>query len=301
MKYLTLAAGAVIGLILPPNGALAQSNDVILQRLAAVEKENASLRDRVRHLKSSKRVARTEPAGLSVPGSVALAAAGPVYKATPLSPQPIYWTGFYIGGSVGYSWNRLNVNDLDYWDGFGDSSQSNHGFIGGGAAGYNWQNGALVVGIESDMSYLSNSSIANNDNNNPPPFAQIVSKINALGTLRVRGGIAVDPALLYLTGGVAFGHVSNAFNDLHRSPPETWTDSGWRAGWTFGAGLEVKGNANWSWKMEALYYQLNDNTVSVTPTTQVFRQQFSDWGVIARFGVNYQFGDFGKGPVVTRY
>src|ERR1700694_4899978 len=104
MRYAFVMAMDGAGLIALSNGASAQSNEVILKRLEAIEKENAALRDRVRQLEASKPVARAEPQGRSAPRSGALAAAVPVYKAAPLPPQPFNWTGFYIGAHIGSAW-----------------------------------------------------------------------------------------------------------------------------------------------------------------------------------------------------
>jgi outer membrane immunogenic protein len=243
-------------------------------------------------------------------------AARPYAKSPMPVAEPIHnWAGFYVGATAGYSWNRLTVNDLDYWDGLGDSSQSNHGFAGGGTVGYNWQNRALVYGIEGDISWLSNRSTSNNDLNFfapvGAPFAQINSKIDALATIRGRIGIAVDPALLYLTGGVAFGHVKNSYVAVAVTGPQmacsgctTWSDTDWRTGWVFGGGVESALFGNWTAKVEALYYQLSPHTVSIVPYSsgfragQIFSQRFDDAGLIARVGMNYKFGD---GGIVARY
>ena len=258
-------------------------------------------------------------------GAPAAAADLPV-KAAFSSPPAYNWTGFYLGASGGYSFNRLNVNDVDFWNGFGDNSQHNNGFAIGGTVGYNWQVRSLVYGVEGDISYLSNNSTFNGNIALQPcagcrvgfPFAAISSKIDTLATLRGRIGIAVDPALLYLTGGAAFGHVKNSYADIaFLGGPGTngnlacpgctaWTDSGWRAGWVFGAGVESALGGNWTAKVEALYYQLSDKTVSVAPYVTngnanlagaPFRQRFDDSGLIARVGVNYRFG----GPIVANY
>ena len=75
----------------------------------------------------------------------ALAADLPV-KAMPL-PQSIYnWTGFYVGGHVGYGKGMkdwLN-SSFDY---------QVKGFLGGGQVGYNQQVGNVVFGIEADASW----------------------------------------------------------------------------------------------------------------------------------------------------
>jgi opacity protein-like surface antigen len=47
-------------------------------------------------------------------GGSAFAADMPV-KARPLPPPPVYnWTGFYVGGNIGYSWGRSS-NDWDFF------------------------------------------------------------------------------------------------------------------------------------------------------------------------------------------
>ncbi len=246
---------------------------------------------------------------LAAPACAADLAARPYAKAPAI--EAVYsWTGFYVGGTLGYSWNHLNVNDLDYWDGLGDSSLNSNGAAAGVTVGYNWQYRHLVYGVEGDISWLSNSRTSNNDRQylTGIPFAQINSKIDALATIRGRIGVEIDPALVYFTGGVAFGHVHNSYVDvanvntnLYCPGCTTWSDSDWRTGFTFGGGLESMLGANWSVKLETLYYQLGDHTVEVTPyktSTSAYRQRFDDSGIIARVGVNYRFGG---APVVAKY
>lgn len=212
-------------------------------------------------------------------------------RADPLYALPNTWSGFYVGAALGYSWNRLTVNDRDYWDGLGDNSQSNDGVAVGGTIGYNVQRGALVYGIEADLSYLSNEGSRDNDNTTGSPYALIKSKLDALGTVRGRAGIALDPALLYVTAGLALGNVENSYSDLHNTEnPGRWKSNGWQTGWVAGAGIESQLSPNWSWKVEGLYYQLSDDTSTYRETGEegrAFRQEFSDAGFIARFGLNY--------------
>jgi len=95
----------------------------------------------------------------------------PVYKAPPPPPPaPVYsWTGWYVGGNVGYGWGNSNVDigangvvpnlfgggppftpsNLAF---SGSHSQELEGVIGGGQIGYNYQfspNG--VLGFEADI------------------------------------------------------------------------------------------------------------------------------------------------------
>ena len=47
---------------------------------------------------------------IQVAAAADLPAAAPVYKASP--PVAAYdWTGFYVGGNIGYGWGRANATD----------------------------------------------------------------------------------------------------------------------------------------------------------------------------------------------
>ncbi|THD62074.1 MAG: porin family protein [Bradyrhizobium sp.] len=63
--------------------------------------------------------------------------------------DPAYdWSGFYIGGHVGYLWGKTRVVD----DGvLTESGAPTDGVVGGVLAGYNWQKGLLVYGLEGDF------------------------------------------------------------------------------------------------------------------------------------------------------
>src|SRR6476660_9595624 len=82
-------------------------------------------------------------------------------------PSPVYsWTGFYLGGNLGYSWGRAKING-DVGGGTADticcgtvdvpganiSDKLNlNGWTGGGQIGYNWQTGPnWMWGLEADI------------------------------------------------------------------------------------------------------------------------------------------------------
>ncbi len=94
-------------------------------------------------------------------------AADMAVKAPPPAPAPVYsWTGWYVGGNVGYSWGdaRTDVagsgtsslvnspeitNSLTFAD---SASRLLEGVIGGGQIGYNYQvSPKWVLGFESDI------------------------------------------------------------------------------------------------------------------------------------------------------
>jgi len=102
-------------------------------------------------------------AALALSAGAALAADLPRRNVAPVAPvyaPPVFtWTGFYVGLNAG-----ANINDSRYaWAPFfNQNGQSGVGFTGGGQIGYNWQMGALVLGLETDINYRGASSSGGN-------------------------------------------------------------------------------------------------------------------------------------------
>jgi outer membrane immunogenic protein len=247
------------------------------------------------------------------------------YTKAPMMVDPGFnWSGFYVGGNVGYSWgssgnteaiSRLNTGLVL----FNATSRNDvNGVIGGGQIGYNWQSSNWLFGLEADIQGSgergSSSTVcvacADDGTNITSTLKQ---KLDWFGTLRGRAGILVTPTvLLYGTGGLAYGDVktggSVTGNNVQGVPitvafPGT---SSVRTGWTAGAGVEGQISGNWTAKLEYLYMDLG--TVSAGPialtgilvpvrTTAAasYSSHFTD--NILRVGVNYHF----SGPVVARY
>ena len=87
---------------------------------------------------------------LALEGAARAADLPPAPELPPLEAQPT-WTGFYaglnVGGGFGSSHNAFNIA------GFGlpafDTKLA--GVVGGGEAGYNWQTGPWVLGLEASF------------------------------------------------------------------------------------------------------------------------------------------------------
>src|SRR5262245_2227640 len=79
------------------------------------------------------------------------AAAAADLPAAPAAPPPSGWSGFYIGVNVGGGMGAGNSNFSV--GGVSFASVSNHlsGAIGGAQAGFNWQAGPALFGIETDI------------------------------------------------------------------------------------------------------------------------------------------------------
>ena len=168
-------------------------------------------------------------------------AAPPIY----IPPPTFTWAGPYLGVTVGYANGFQNFDDLGgAFLGYpGLSSDQSKGFAAGGTIGFNLQAGSLVYGLEADLSWLSNRTTYVDPNgaiNNFYPSE--TNRLNDLGTVRGRLGLAVDRTLVYFTAGLAIGEAANtALYNSFKFPtfntPSFNTDST-RVGWVVGSGLE---------------------------------------------------------------
>jgi outer membrane immunogenic protein len=164
------------------------------------------------------------------------------------------WAGPYLGGNLGYGWGSVDNNPT-----------KPSGFAGGVQAGYNFQTGPWVFGLEGDI-----QASAADDTFAPWKFSN-----PWFGTLRGRGGYAFNNILFYVTGGLAFGEL--------RAETFGVSESHTNAGWTVGAGAEMGFAPNWSAKIEYLYVDLANSNFVVTGASNGYR-----FGLI-RAGINYHF------------
>jgi outer membrane immunogenic protein len=204
------------------------------------------------------------------------------YKAAVVAP--FSWTGCYVGGSAGLIMQGTTATDIDkLFNAAGDtySVTGRPGGLFGLNGGCNYQTGNVVLGLEADiaLSSLDNTISVNSG------FPVVSSKLSSLGTVRGRIGYAFDRALLYATGGLAYGHVKNNAYDV-TDPGYSSSTSGTRTGWTAGGGLEYAFMPHWTVRAEALYVDLGTATGSVCSSC---RFGFKNTYTIGRLGVNYKF------------
>ena len=216
--------------------------------------------------------------GLSVS---AFAADMPSRKApavAPLAAAPL-WTGLYVGANAGYAFGKSSQRD---GAAVADGAYNVKGAIIGGAVGYNWQIQNYVYGLEADASFASiagSSSICGMD----PHVCG--TKSDALGTVRARGGFAIDNSLIYVTGGLAVAQIKAYDAGFINVPAQS--GSAIRLGWTVGAGVEQKLDAHWSVKAEYLYTSFARATYF---TLTGYPPEKVDMSAnVLRAGVNYKF------------
>ena len=208
----------------------------------------------------------------SMPGFAADVPAGPVTKAPATAIAPLFnWSGFYYGINAGYGWG-----DSSHAGGGASSGDFGvDGWLVGGTAGANWQQGPWVGGVEADLAWAN----ADGAGGGAACGAPCITELNWLGTGRMRAGYAADAYLFYVTGGVAFGGVK-AGQAGFGSGSDT------RVGWTAGGGAEAAVAQDWTAKVEYLYADLGDKNMYVAPGGP-FKVDFASH--IVRVGMNYKF------------
>ncbi len=260
-------------------------------------------------------------AALTVAAAVSAQAADlPTKKEAPAPvyvPPPFSWTGFYLGVNAGGVWGTGNTTTTFYNAGFpvlnnvntGSLGTGASGFIGGGQAGYNFQSGAAVFGIETDF---DGTSMSKSKSGVGTTFAYLAgsdyfttnvsARMNWLGTTRARVGFVATPdnrLMFYGTGGLAYGG-----GNAHASVFDAYNGWGWaaaksqtRVGWTLGAGVEYAITNNVTLKGEYLYYNLGTTNQSGLPTgtaltafpNSFLASKVTYEGSIFRVGANYKF------------
>jgi outer membrane immunogenic protein len=164
------------------------------------------------------------------------------------------WAGPYLGGNLGYGWGTVDNN-----------LAKPSGLLGGVQAGYNWQSGPLVYGVEGDLQITGAEDT----------FAPWKFSNPWFGTARGRVGYAFNNVLIYATGGLAFGSL--------RAETFGLSESHTNAGWTAGVGGEFGIAQNWTAKVEYLYVDLANSRFTITGQNNGYQ-----FGLI-RAGVNYHF------------
>jgi outer membrane immunogenic protein len=178
------------------------------------------------------------------------------------TPALYDWTGFYIGGNIGYAFGG---NDEVGITGIGDSlgDVEINGIFGGGQIGVDWQVNSIVFGAVADIEGAAIYDDLTKDNVRGFDRIHASDDIDWWGTVRGRLGWAADRVLIYGTGGLAWADteyrmrvINNGVRLADANDEET------RVGYTVGGGLAWAVTDRWSIGAEYLYVNLGKFSVS---------------------------------------
>ena len=189
--------------------------------------------------------------GATILCASAMAFAAPVSASVP----GFNWTGFYIGGHAGGSWdnNNLSFRDTSVEHDLSIHGGDDNGFMGGVHGGVNWTAGGnWVWGIEGDGGFGSD--------------------VDYLASVRARLGWAGGHCLFYVTGGAGFIGQNEDFTVVSEDDgPTHFSRDRNESGWVGGFGFEWPIADNLTFGAEGLYYNFGGDTSHlVTPFGETF-------------------------------
>jgi outer membrane immunogenic protein len=178
----------------------------------------------------------------------------PLYAKAPIMANPAYdWSGFYVGGHVGYIWGRSRVFD----DGvLTESGAPTNGAVGGILAGYNRQSGPLVLGIEADFGW--SDAQGHGTAPPPPPLPPAVQRGPNAYHLKWdshfvgKVGFASDRWSIFATGGLAVAGFQFQEGTAPPAPPAN-SISATYVGFSVGAGVEYALTQNLLGRLQYIY------------------------------------------------
>lgn len=234
--------------------------------------------------------------------AIAVAAAA-AFSAMPASAQETEdWTGFYVGGHVGYGFQPSDDDETIRFDtnldgGFGDTVNTSGGanafspgFCGGAAAGptpgegcdddrdgvdygvqagFDYQtSGGLVIGLVGDYSRARLRDSVSAFSTTPARYT-FTRTLRDVFTIRARAGAALGSTLVYATGGAVRGSIRNSFSTSNAA--NSFTGNGNEKGWgyAFGGGAEQRLGRNFSLGLQYLHQTIDagDYVVRAGPGT----------------------------------
>jgi len=184
-------------------------------------------------------------------GAAITFAASQALAADIVGPTTYDWTGPYIGLNAGYGeadveyqFRTIGHYNNDPGD---DLSQTLDGFVAGIQTGYNWQIDSFVLGLEGGFTWL------NFDQEKDSPFFDtdtFITRVNWVGSITPRLGVALDNILFFAKGGVAFAGIDARIEDTADFVETNKT----QVGWTVGGGIDYGLSERWTVGAEGNYY-----------------------------------------------
>ena len=208
----------------------------------------------------------------------AAASAADLPMKAPIMPATVYsWTGWYIGGNIGGGGATTAFGDPCFYC---SSANITDGFFTGGIqTGYNYQFGNGLVGVEADVNWnsINNKFLMGGDDSEA---MHVGLKADWSGTLRARGGLVMNNALVYVTGGAAWANVKQSGTEVCNrnngcegnfagvipvGAPTGITANSSHTEWgaVIGAGVEYAVSPNWTVGGEFLHTMYQHSTANI--------------------------------------
>ncbi len=234
----------------------------------------------------------------------------------PAAPAAYDWTGFYVGGHLGYSAGTSNwsateagaaapslfgsVNMFNTFDVFKGTGS----YALGLQAGYNYMTPSRwLFSIEADVSFPSTLEGSQTISSALIGQAEYQDQVEFSGTVRGRIGYAPGNWLFYATGGFAYSYDQLTRRQLSGTPISGTVQPGDaetlftvpRVGGAVGGGVEVALTPNWMARLEYLYTAYASHAVDFPGSAQRFD---SDLAVqTLRVGLDYKLGSSSTQPI----
>lgn len=217
--------------------------------------------------------------------SVVAIALGALMQSAAAEPVAVsQWGGFYVGIAAGAGWGTAEQTDTSIFGPFSSGRYHTGGPVFGLSGGYNWQAGAIVVGVETDLSF---AAIKGEQTTPGICVVSCESEIQALGTVRGRLGAAFGEWLPFITGGLAYAKLHGSEGPL---AGVGGSGSSWVAGYTVGGGAEVKLASQWSAKFEYLFVDLSNHSwTNSLPFGVSARENLEVTAHVMRIAIHYHF------------
>jgi outer membrane immunogenic protein len=227
------------------------------------------------------------------------------------APCPPYWvpcacpscplstfSGFYVGGNVGFVSSRFAYNDRDQMLVVSRIVANDTSWTAGVQVGYDWdfRCNCVILGLVADWNWSNAEPRVRLTPDAVNSDIKIETELRWLTTIRGRAGhvFGADAFLFYITGGAAYADFKASF---HLSPPlastrrvESFSKKRW--GWTAGFGGEFALLCKWTLNAELLYMRFAKKNVTlanpggVIPLSDVI---LHDNAWVGRLGLNYHF------------
>lgn len=232
--------------------------------------------------------------------------------AGPTAPPSFTWAGAYFGVNLGVGvplHRREHLQAATGWNAplrdLAPPSVEKIGITTGVQAGYNWQAGRFIYGIETDLNFLDGRGGSSGLFLAPSSYLPLMISAYSLscsdsarffGSLRARFGVAHESSLLYVTAGLATGGtrgpamlvlLPGGLGDPYFARD---SDSS-RSKYVFGAGIERALGGGVSARFEYLFLnQTLNSQFFLDASNNLFVSRTRNENHILRFGLNYSLG-----------